>query len=179
MTSRRSKCAANAASESGCGAFTSKGAAFEECPGMLCFRRTSLRVIVAVWLLSAASCCSSTGWNFFGFCGGSHPPGPAPAPGVAPGAGPGQGQPPMPGADNTSARTTPPITGNQLALKPDESATQRALELAQRLTEAQEEKKTLVARTRNLEAELAEKERALAASTREVQAATDEVRRTK
>src|SRR6516165_1729637 len=143
---------------------------------MLCFRQVGPRVVVAVWLVSAVGGCSSTGWNFFGFSGWSQPPAPGqgagPGPGQVPGAGPGPA--PGQGASNSSARTTPPITGNQLALKPDESATQRALELAQRLTEAQEEKKALATRTRKLEAELAEKDQALAASAREVQAATDE-----
>src|SRR5207249_11653502 len=69
----------------------------------------------------------------------------------------------------------PTVSGAQLNLKPDETAVDRALELSQKVTQAEEAKKTLAARVHQLEADLQEKEKALHQAESEVKAATIEM----
>jgi ABC-type transporter Mla subunit MlaD len=80
------------------------------------------------------------------------------------------------------ARKTPTVTGSQLQLKPDETAAERALELSRKLTAAEEEKKVVAYRVRELEGAVNERDRALqerdriiANASSEFQAATAEL----
>jgi outer membrane murein-binding lipoprotein Lpp len=69
----------------------------------------------------------------------------------------------------------PTVSGSQLNLKPDETVVERALELVQKLTQAEEEKKTLGARVQQLESQVEEREKALRQAETEVKAATMEL----
>ena len=76
-----------------------------------------------------------------------------------------------------STRTQPTVTGSQLNLKPDETLTQKALELSQKLNAAEEEQKAQALRTQQLEAALEEKDKTLLQATKEIQSASEELTR--
>jgi chromosome segregation ATPase len=82
-------------------------------------------------------------------------------------------------AATDAARNAPPVTGAQLALKADESAAQKALDLTRKLNAAEEEKKLLALRVHQLEGELDGSKNSQAQLARDVQTATEEVKRTR
>src|SRR5262249_12375701 len=75
----------------------------------------------------------------------------------------------------------PALTGIQPDPAAEHEAAQRAAsrELADKLTEAEQEKARLTARLRQVETQLAEKDRALSQANRDLQASADEVARTR
>jgi hypothetical protein len=122
-----------------------------------------LQLIAGAIAILVGGCSGiSTDWNLFGTAK-------TPAP-IQPQTGNGTKM------ENGATLSVPPITGGQLGLKPDESAAQRALELAQKLNSAEEEKRSLSVRVHQLEEALDAKDKALAKVTREVQTAGDEVK---
>jgi uncharacterized protein (DUF342 family) len=101
-------------------------------------------------------------------------PGPMPAAPVNPAAT--GGQPPV---ESAQLHGRPGASGTRLNLAPGETAVDRALEVSQKLSSLEEEKRTLTARVQELQNVLQDRERALGDAKSEVQAAKEDVARTR